>query len=175
MGRKMRTFLAGSLFTIAVFAVAGVVYLRLGLAEVRGDEPPSLLESKLMRMAVHSSVRRNAPEMSNPVAPTDENLIAGGKMYLNECSGCHGTPGVARKGAEPLNPGAPQLPEVGTEYSEAQIFWVAKHGIRRTGMFANGAWDSDQKLWTVAAFTYRIKNLPPRVAEEIQQAAKSGS
>jgi mono/diheme cytochrome c family protein len=102
-------------------------------------------------------------------------LIAGGKMYLNECSGCHGTPGVARKGAEPLNPAAPQLPEVGTEYSEAQIFWVAKHGIRRTGMFANGAWDSDQKLWTVAAFIYRIKNLPPRVAEEIQQAAKSGS
>ena len=170
----MRGFLAGALSTIAIFVVAGMVYLRLGLAEVRGDLPPSRLESSLMRMAVHSSVRRHAPEVPNPVAPTDENLIAGGKMYLNECAGCHGTPGVVRKWAEPLNPGAPKLAEVGTEYSEAQIFWVAKHGIRRTGMFANGAWDSDQKLWTVAAYIYRIKNLPPRVAEEIQKAAKSG-
>src|SRR5579862_2090362 len=175
MRRKMRTFLAGSLLTIAVFAVAGVVYLRLGLADVRGDEPPSRLESKLMRMAVHSSVRRNAPEMSNPVAPTDENLIAGGKMYLNECSGCHGTPGKARKWSDTLYPPAPQLPEVGTEYSEAQIFWVAKHGIRRTGMFANGVWDSDQKLWTVAAYLYRIKKLPPAVADEIAKAASAGN
>ena len=96
-------------------------------------------------------------------------------MFLNECAGCHGTPGKMQKWPNALNPEAPQLPEVGTEYSEAQIFWVAKHGIRRTGMFANGVWDSDQKLWTLAAYIYRIKKLPPRVAAEIEKAAKSGS
>ncbi len=95
-------------------------------------------------------------------------------MYLNECAGCHGTPEKARKWADPLNPPAPQLPEVGTEYSEAQIFWVAKHGIRRTGMFANGVWEPDQKLWTLAAYIYRIKSLPPGVAEEIAKPAKLG-
>jgi len=62
-------------------------------------------------------------------------------MYLNGCSGCHGTPGQSQTSPDPLNPAAPQLPLVGTEYSEAQIFWVAKHGIRRTGMFANGIWN----------------------------------
>ncbi len=76
--------------------------------------------------------------------------------------------------AETLNPPAPRLPEVGTEYSEAQIFWVAKHGVRRAGMFANGIWDSDEKLWTVAAYIYRIKNLPPRVSETVNNAAKNG-
>jgi mono/diheme cytochrome c family protein len=30
--------------------------------------------------------------MANPFPPTEENLIAGGKIYLNECAGCHGTP-----------------------------------------------------------------------------------
>jgi hypothetical protein len=29
-----------------------------------------------------------------------------------------------------------------TEYTVAQVFWVAKHDVRRTGMFANGTWDS---------------------------------
>lgn len=170
----MKLFFLGSLATLLSLAVFGFAYLRLGLAETRADVPCSGLESALMRMAVHRSVRRHAPELPNPVAPTEENLIAGGKMYLNECAGCHGTPGKQNKWPNALNPDAPQLPEVGTEYSEAQIFWVAKHGVRRAGMFANGVWDSDQKLWTVAGYLYRIKNLPPRVREELDKAAKSG-
>jgi hypothetical protein len=56
---------------------------------------------------------------------------------------------------------------VGTTYTEAQIFWVAKHGIRLSGMFANGKWDSDQKLWTVAAYIKRIQSLPPRVQQRL--------
>jgi mono/diheme cytochrome c family protein len=170
----MKQFFLGSLVTVLALALGAITYMRLGLSEVRGDVPASNMEASLMRMAVHASVLRHAPEVRNPVEPTEENLIAGGKMFLNECAGCHGTPGKARKWADTLNPPAPQLPEVGTEYSEAQIFWVSKHGIRRTGMFANGVWDSDQKLWTLAAYIYRIRNLPPRVAEEIDKAAKSG-
>lgn len=169
----MRNFILGSLVTILVFVVGTVVYLRLGCAEVRADAAPSALETSLMHMAVHASVRRDAPASANPIAPSDENLIAGGKMYLNECAGCHGTPGKPRKWASPLNPEAPQFPVTGTEYSEAQIFWVAKHGIRRTGMFANGVWDSDQKLWTIAAYIYRMKNLPPQVAAEIDKVVKA--
>jgi len=171
----MKNFLLGSLFTIALLLAGGVVYLWMGLAEVRADIPPSRLESTLMSQAVHASVRRHAPEAANPVPPTDDNLIAGGKIFLNECAGCHGTPGKAREWSNSLNPEAPQLPDVGTEYSEAQIFWVAKHGVRRTGMFANGAWDSDQKLWTVAAYIKRIRSLPPRVSEEIGKQTKGGS
>jgi mono/diheme cytochrome c family protein len=170
----MKNFFLGSFITIAAIVALGFIYLWLGLAEVRGDVPPSNLESALMNMAVHSSVRRHAPEVANPVAPTNENLIAGGKMYLNQCAGCHGTPGKARTDANSLNPPAPALAEVGTEYSEAQIFWVAKHGIRRSGMFANGIWESDDKLWTLAAYIKRIRKLPPAVAEEIEKVAKSG-
>ena len=171
----MKQFFLGSIVTILAFVIGGIVYLKLGMAEVRGDVPPSWLEASVMRTAVHASVRRHAPEVPNPVEASDENLIAGGRMFLNECAGCHGTPGKVQKWPNSLNPEAPQLPEIGTEYSEAQIFWVAKHGIRRTGMFANGVWDSDQKLWTLAAYIYRIKKLPPRVAEEVGKAASGGN
>ena len=171
----MKQFALGALFAVVVLVAGSLVYLKLGFAEVRGDTPPSWLESSVMRMAVHAAVQRQAPNASSPIAPNEENLIAGGKMYLAQCSGCHGTPGKPRTEADSLNPPAPQLAEVGTEYSEAQIFWVAKHGIRRTGMFSNGVWDPDQKIWTVAAYIYHIKNLPPRVAAEVEKAAKSGS
>jgi mono/diheme cytochrome c family protein len=113
-------------------------------------------------------------ERPQSYSATEDNLIAGGKIYLNECAGCHGAPGKPNE-PDALNPAAPRLAQVGTAYSEAQIFWVAKHGIRRTGMFANGVWDSDQKLWTVAAYIHRIKNLPPRVRQEIDKGVPVGS
>ena len=55
-------------------------YLLLGLAEVRGDLPPSRLESALMTRAVHAPVMREAPDVASPFPPTGENLIAGGKI-----------------------------------------------------------------------------------------------
>jgi mono/diheme cytochrome c family protein len=164
----VKHFLLGVLATIVIIVVGGFAYLRLGLAETRADLPPSKLESLLMTSAVHASVRREAPQIPNPVAPTDENLIAGGRLYLDGCAGCHGTPGKPKKeGDDGLFPPVPQLPQVGTEYSEAQIFWVVKHGVRRTGMFANGRWDTDKEIWTMTAYIKRIQSLPSQVQEEL--------
>ena len=163
----MKQFLLGVAATLLLLAIGGLAYLKLGLAEVRADLPPSRWEKSLLSSAVHASVRRRAPEVPNPVAPTDENLIAGGKLYANECAGCHGTPGKPNESSATLYPPIPDLPATGTQYSEAQIFWIAKHGIRLSGMFANGKWDSDQKLWTITAYIARIKSLPPHVQEEL--------
>jgi len=170
----MKNFILGVLTTLVIIAVGGFAYLRGGFAEVRGDLPPSKLESYLMYAAVHASVRKQAPDVPSPIAPTDENLIAGGKMYLDDCAGCHGAPGKQQDNSGSLFPPIPQFAKVGTEYTEAQIFWVAKHGIRRTGMFANGQWYPDQKLWTVAAYISRIKALPPRVQEELAKPSSGG-
>ncbi len=169
----MKHFFLGVFATLAVLAIGTLGYLRLGLAEVRADLPPPRWETYLMYTAVHASVRRRAPEIPNPVAPTDENLIAGGKAYLAGCAGCHGTPGRPENGAgASLYPPIPELPVVGTEYSEAQIFWVAKHGIRRSGMFANGVWASDKELWTLAAYINRMNALPQKVKDELAKPSK---
>ena len=164
----MKHFLLGVLAKIAIIGIGSFAYLRMGLAETRGDLPPSKLESVLMSSAVHASVRREAPEIPNPFPPIDENLIAGGKLYIDGCAGCHGVPGKAKNdGGDVLFPPVPQLPLVGTEYTEAQIFWIIKHGIRRTGMFANGKWNTDKEVWTMAAYIKRIQSLPAHVQEEI--------
>lgn len=163
----MRNFLAGVLFTVLLLLVCGLAYLRLGFEEVRADIPPSRWEKALMFSSVHASVRRRAPEIPNPVPATDENLIAGGKVYLDGCAGCHGTPGKPDTSSDSLYPPIPQLLETGTTYTEAQIFWIAKHGIRLSGMFANGKWDSDEKLWAVAAYLKRVKSLPPNVEQQL--------
>jgi len=160
----MKTFLLGVLATLLLLCLAAFAYLRLGFAEVRADVPSSRLESALLAPAVRASVRRHAPAIPNPYLPTDPNLIAGGKIYLSECSGCHGDLEPGKGGsAAALIPAPPQFSSVGSDFTEAQIFWVAKHGIRRSGMFVNGQWDSDERLWQVSAFIKRIRSLPPNV------------
>jgi len=171
----MKSFVLGVMTGAVLLVVAGMAYLRLGFAEVRGDVAPSSFEMRFMGASVHASVRRRAPEMPNPVAPTDENLIAGGKLYSGGCSGCHGKAGSAEDDGDSLFPPVPQLAKVGTQYTEAQIFWIAKHGLRRTGMFSNGKWNSDKELWTMAAYIKRIRELPPAVQTALaakQDAAK---
>jgi hypothetical protein len=39
-------------------------------------------------------------------------------------------------------------------------------------MFANGLWDTDEKLWKAAAFIKRIKSLPPKVSEALAEKKK---
>jgi mono/diheme cytochrome c family protein len=162
------------------FATGGIVlmlcvlgYLRLGLANVAADAPTPAWQTRWMFLSVHASIRRAVPEdLRNPQPEGDESLIAGGKLYLNDCVGCHGAPGKPPSdfGAT-FYPPAPQLALDGTQYSEAQIFWVAKHGIRRTGMSAQGPYYSDQKLWLLAGFISYITNLPPQVRTGIEEKA----
>ena len=168
----MRTFFLGVIVGIAVLVVGAVSYLRLGMAEIRADIPPGRWENYLMNTGMHASVKREAPTAPNPVSLSDENLIAGGKLYFSACAGCHGRPGKAFGGKGPiLYPPIPELPVMGTNLSEAQIFWVAKHGIRRSGMFANEAWASDEDLWTIAAYVKRMNSLPPAVQVAIERLA----
>ena len=73
------------------------------------------------------------------MASTDENLIAGGEVYTELCARCHGIPGRGSgRGPSVLGasfyPPAPQFTVQPSDYSEGQLFWIVKHGIRNTGL-----------------------------------------
>ncbi len=166
----MKNFTMGSLAAIVALAVGAAGYLGLGFANVGADAKPPIWEAVLMNSSVHASVRREAPKVQNSGVATDEILIAGGKLYLNDCVGCHGAPGKpASAFGATFYPPAPQFFLIGTQYSEAQVFWVAKHGIRRTGMFPEGRYYTDTELWTLSAFVTRSATLSPIVMKGMQQ------
>lgn len=171
----MKNFSLGFLTGVFVLLLAAAGYLASGLGDVRSDVPIPRWAARMLSSSVHASVRREAPNVQNPLATGDETLIAGGKLYLNDCVGCHGEPGKpASDFGGTFYPPAPQFPVSGTRYQEAQVFWIAKHGIRRTGMAAQGFTYSDKELWSLAAFISHISSLPPRVVVEIQPEPAEG-
>jgi cytochrome c553 len=172
-GDSVKNFIIGALAAIVVLAVGAIGYIGLGFAAVGADAKPSGWEAGIMDSAVHASVRRRTPSMENLLVPTDGVLIEGGKLYMGDCVGCHGAPGKpASTFGATFYPPAPQFFLIGTKYSEAQVFWVAKHGIRRTGMFPQGPYYTDAELWTLSAFIARSTVLPPNVIDGIQQPSK---
>ena len=162
----MKTFLQGFAVGTLVVILLALLFLEAGWVDVRADVAPAPLVSRFLDIATHASVRRHAPSLQSPFPLNDEQvLIAGGKLYLNDCVGCHGEPGKPSKFGSTFYPPVPQLAQTPTRYSEAQIVWIATHGVRRSGMGAEGTSYSDPEYWRLAAFIRALPQLPPRVLE----------
>jgi mono/diheme cytochrome c family protein len=170
----VKNFLLGFLTGLALIFLAVAGFLAAGLADVRADAAIPTWASRLVYSATHASVGRSAPKQANPLSASDDTLITGGKLYLSDCVGCHGEPGKPPSdfGAS-FYPPAPQFPSVGTAYEESQVFWIAKHGIRRSGMSAQELSYADKDLWALAAFLRRFPALPPDVLREIRKPSVS--
>ena len=164
----MKGFFLGVILTVVIAAAGGFAYLWLGMADVRGDEPSSQLEDYVISTAVHASIRHNVPELRSPVPPTDVNLITGGRMYREQCARCHGAPGSEQK-----SPSIPSMREMAAQYTESQIFWIAKHGIRWTAMPPDTGDDSDEELWALAGYIKRNSQLPEHVKDELVKASSN--
>ncbi len=90
----MKRFLIGFLTGDLLLVLFVVAYLRFGLANVAADAPTPAWETRWMFSSAHASIRRTVPhDLKSPIPTSDETLIAGGKLYLNDCVGCHGAPG----------------------------------------------------------------------------------
>jgi len=162
----MRNFILGVVITIVVLAIGGTGLALLGFIPTNANTSPPEMERHIAMSALDASMERHAPRINNPVPPTDENLIAGIKIYTMNCAGCHG--GLDRKSVEfsrSFYPPAPNLMLDPPDDPEWHVFYVIRTGIRYTGM---PAWEkniSESDMWKVTAFLTRVKKLPPAVQD----------
>jgi mono/diheme cytochrome c family protein len=169
----VKQFALGFVVALIVLPVVGLAYFSLGFSQIRADAKPSALETAVLRAAVRASIRRSAAGVPSPPAANDDDIVAGGKLYVLGCQGCHGDLGGPYQEDNDLYPPPPQLPHMGTQYSEPELYWIVKHGVRMTGMSAYGPFYSEKELWSLAAFLRRIDNLHPGMIERIK-AKKAG-
>ncbi len=162
----MRNFILGVVVALLVAVLGGLAIANLGLFPTNADAVPPTLESRIATSALDASMDRHAPRVSNPVTPTDENLIDGMKIYTMNCSVCHGTldnkPSPLEKS---FYPPAPQLILAPLDDPEWHIDYAVRTGVRYTGMPAWNKALSDQDIWKVVAFLSRIQKLPPKVQD----------
>ncbi len=164
----MKKFALGFVAAIVVLPIGCMAYFALGFSQIRADAKPSALETSILQSVVRASVRRSAAVVPNPPAANEDAVLAGGKLYVAGCQGCHGELGGTYEQDRDHFPPVPELPHTGTQYSEPELYWIVKHGIRMTGMSAYGPFYSEKELWSLAAFLRRIEKLPPGMIEKIR-------
>jgi thiosulfate dehydrogenase len=164
---QMLKFFSGVIAGVAFSALVGFLAFWFWPWDINANAEPGALEGRLMRQVFDRAVARQAPRLSNPLQPTDENLMAGMKFYREGCSGCHG--GATKTSSWGTTAFYPRVPQFGIDpprRPEWQTFWIVKNGIRHTGMGAWGALANDNEIWQVCLFLSRVESLPPAVAAE---------
>ena len=163
----MKLYILGFLAALVFVPAALIGWFLLGFAPIHSDAKPSTLESRVMRLVVRKSVRRHAVEFS-PIPSADEQaVISGGKLYVQGCSGCHGELGKPFQEDRANFPPVPQFTTIGTTYTDREVAWVIKHGVRMTSMSAYGRFYSEAQLWNLAAFVKESSHMSPRLRELI--------
>ncbi len=180
----MCRFLLG--FVAGVIALPAVVFAAawLGVLPTNANSRPSSLEKTFGHLALNSAAVRRAPHLANPIAPTEENLMAGMKLFKGDCAGCHGDPNTAtdNEAEAILYPIPPPFALHPPRKPDYQLFWIVRSGVRYSGMFAfDGQWGkdasgkdiSDEKIWTAITFLTHLNSLPPAVDAEWHKKEKN--
>jgi thiosulfate dehydrogenase len=162
----MRNLILGVILTLLLLGLGGLAIAMLGLLPTNAESTPPRIERRIAMSALDASMDRHAPRLTNPVPPTDDNLIDGMKIYTMNCAGCHGT--LDNK-PSPMQssfyPPVPQLILHPLDDPEWHIYYAVRTGVRYTGMPAWNKMLTEQETWKVTAFLSRIEKLPPAVQD----------
>jgi len=166
MGNFIRGIIVG-----AIALAAGVYgYARLGFLDLRADQNPSALEERVVGSAMDESTERHAARQKNPLSPTQENLLAGARLYRDKCSDCHGGPTNPNSDyGRSFYPPVPQFMKQAPDMPDHENFYIIKHGVRWTAMPAWGNIMTDSEIWQVVMLLNRFEKLPAEVTEELKK------
>jgi thiosulfate dehydrogenase len=128
------------------------------------------MEEMLANSALHAKLREEAPK-TIPIPADEAALLAGARIYRDNCAVCHGLPHqpatVLSKGMYPQPPQLFQPDEMVTDDPAGVTFWKAKYGIRLSGMPGFQASLSDAQLWQVSLLLTGADKLPASVQEAL--------
>jgi len=170
----MKPFLLGFVAAIGLLIVAGLAYVKLGLAPVATAAAPLPFEKTITNMALDARVGKEAPK-SSPVAASPATFAAGARIYRENCAVCHGLPGQQQtaisKGEFPKPPQLLQGKGV-TDDPVGETYWKVANGIRLTGMPGFTGSLSEEEMWQVSQLLASADKLPADVQASLNAPLK---
>jgi mono/diheme cytochrome c family protein len=159
---------------LALEAIVFAVLVGLGVYDVAATSPHTAFGRWLLDAVQRRSVAVRAGHPASPSLDDPSLVLLGASVYGEMCVVCHGAPGVDRgEIGRGLTPRPPDLARAAHEWSDAQLFWILKHGIKLAGMPAFGRTYDDRTLWGAVAFVRRLPSLSNADYRAITASAKN--
>lgn len=144
-------------FIAAAIIVTAVVLMRFNLTALNEPGP---VETSVANWGKHFLIRRASRENIPPPPPDKTASIASGRvLYGVDCSMCHGPDGhTPTDNGRWMYPRAADLTsEQVQSYSDRELFWIVKNGIRLSGMPAFGKLETEEHIWNLVNY---VRSLP---------------
>lgn len=135
-------FVLGVIIGLLILPVGAYFYFQFGNPPVAVADTPFPFEKQIVKIPLHARIDRQMPH-TVPIQATPANLIAGAKVFHEQCAECHGVYGHPTDYAAHMYPPAPPLWEphpwnkkvVGvSDDPPGMTYWKVANGIRLTGM-----------------------------------------
>jgi cytochrome c553 len=162
--KKLRHLLIGAAIALAVVVpLAVLAFVKSGLFNVAASHPHTKFTEWITHETMIHSARRHGAGTFMPARFTTPQVVGGFCTYETHCVACHGGPAIAREQwVNGMEPAPPYLLDVTQVWTPRQLFWIAKNGIKMTGMPSWKDTMSDRQIWDVVAFLEEMRRLPPQ-------------
>jgi thiosulfate dehydrogenase len=166
----VKGFVLGVVVTLVALAGGAYLFVKTGGISMDTTAPPLPLEKTVAGMALRASMGR-AADQKNPLPSNDDTMLAGARLYKQNCAVCHGMPGQPPTAiSKGMFPDPPQLFDkrgMVTDDPEGDTFWKVTHGIRLSGMPGFQSTLSDTERWQVTTLVAHADKLSPAVLTEL--------
>ncbi len=162
---------------LGVLLVAGCIYFYFssGRAPVATSASPIPFEKALASVGLHAYLDK-LPHPAPQVAADEANLIAGAKVYKEQCSVCHGLPGEPKSAIQAgMYPAPPELFHgTGVTDDDAwESYWKVENGIRMSGMPSFKGQLTETQIWQVAVLVKNADKITEQVKKELAAGAST--
>jgi mono/diheme cytochrome c family protein len=156
--------LIGAAIGIAVVVPLGAyAFVKSGIFNVGASHPHTKFTTWITHETMINSVRRRGSDISPPRSTSAAQVVAGFCAYHTHCAACHGAAGVSRQPwVGGMEPQPPYLLDETKRFTPGQLFWIAKNGIKMTGMPSWRNSMSDREIWNIVAWLEASQSLPPQ-------------
>src|SRR5690606_19440027 len=149
------------LAVIGAGAALGLLVAWSGVVNIGASTGHAAITDWFLHWAMRNTVRTYAALTVDELTLADDVVSAAGH-YAATCAVCHGAPGEPPSPVmAEMTPPAPDLVVTVPTWSDEQLFWIIKHGVKFTAMPAWPALDRDDEIARMTAFVRRLPSLEP--------------
>lgn len=146
-------------FLVLILIAAGGLLLASRF-DISALPEPGAGETYLATKGKRWLIVRAAEGTQGPGEPT--NPARGKMIFMGECSVCHGNDGHT-----PSNAGRwmyPRTPDLASrevqQWSDPELHWIIKHGVRLSGMPGFGNVYNDEQIWQLVHYVRGLATAP---------------
>ena len=148
--------------TIVALALAGLLFAWSGVFNIAASSGHWKITDWFLHWTMRNSVRTYAAVTAPDDPKANEGLVSAAGLFKASCASCHGAPGVRPLPVmQAATPPAPDLSINAREWTDKQIFWILKHGVKYTGMPGWAAKDRDDEVRRMVAFVRLLPEMSP--------------